>query len=363
MTSSSFFAFESSSLFLNGEPFHLKLSDFYLDFDPNFHNACRIYVDLSLESSLDFSLASKMASSIKEKGGRILWDFHIDFPSTLSHLKNEGIFNAYFDAFKLFSEGLYKEFQQVTIGCSLIKSTSEVSKLFSFTEGDFFEFTQWLEDEYKTIEHLFEVDSENNPLGELKTFSDLSPEMFEITPFSRHLKNLFAMNVFSAFLHRLVSALPEEILPFAEFDVEGISHLGFLSQLLSKERFSHIHLIFKDSFLPLEALYLNQNGKPQSKPNIGVCFPNDPNCLFSILNQFKGLFAELKKRGVSYKIIPEFLMTSSWDELDSVIYLKKSLSSQGKRILQGFFVAGGQLIYIDETSNFENEISFREFLK
>jgi hypothetical protein len=96
---------------------------------------------------------------------------------------------------------------------------------------------------------------------------------------------------------------------------------------------------------------------------VGVCFPNDPQCFLSCLNVFKKIFSNLLNAKIPYKIIPEFLMTSSWDGLDYMIFSKKCLSLQGKRMLQGFVAAGGSGLYIDEPIGLESEMQLDVFFK
>jgi hypothetical protein len=169
------------------------------------------------------------------------------------------------------------------------------------------------------------------------------------------------MNVFSGYLHRLAAALPDELLVFVALESRSCAHEAFTAQLFSKERFSHLHLLTQEQTSLFESVALHQSGLYQ--PLVGVCFPNDPQCLLSTLNAFKKLFLELKQHKIVFKIIPEFMMTASWDGLDYMIYMNKSLSPQGKRMLQGFVAAGGICVYVDESLGLEEEKSLIEFYK
>src|SRR5262249_35923110 len=95
---------------------------------------------------------------------------------------------------------------------------------------------------------------------------------------------------------------------------------------------------------------------------VGVCFPNDPYCTQSILHQLKKICLQLNDQGIACRMIPEFLMTSAWEGIDDMIFIHQALSPQGKRILQGFSITGGRLIYVDTSIGFELEISYTEFL-
>jgi hypothetical protein len=352
------FRLEGHTLYHHDAPFVLKLSDFIADYDPTEHNCCKIPVDLSSEISLDFSLPEQAARKITSQGGFVIWDLYIDLPSKLSQMRFEGLFNLHFHSLQVFSEKLYELFKESTVACSLYQGSIEVERIFPWTEGDMIEFQEWLEDYYQTPQSLFET--KENALGDIKTFADLDCHNLDITPFSRHLRNVYTMNLFMSYMHRLAAALKEELIVCVSLDTLSNRHLGFLTQLLSKERFSHIHLLLDQARGSVDGV-LNHPYAQDVK--IGVCFPNDPQCKLSFLNVFKNLLTTLQERKIDYKIIPEFLMTSSWDGLDYMIFCKHALSPQGKRMLQGFVAAGGACVFMDEPLGLETEVSLEELFK
>lgn len=356
--SNQLFYMDGYCLYHQGKPFTLKLCDFLADYDPQEHNCCKIPVDLSSEVPLDFSFAKESAQKIIDQGGWILWDLYIDFPTKLSQMRFEGLFNVHFHSLKIFSEQLIEPFKNASLGSCLFQASAEVDRIFRWSEADTIEFQEWLEDLYATPEHLFETTQ--NVLGDLQTFQDLDSHMLEVTPFSRHLRNVYTMHVLMSYLHRLAAALPEDLLVCVSLFTAAITHDGFLAQLLSKERFSHIHLLLDQTKIPLEGVL---NCTEANNFVIGVCFPNDPQCLLSNLQQMKKLFDQLQASKIPYKIVPEFLMTSSWDGLDYMIFSKKSLGPQGKRMLQGFVAAGGTAVYLDEPLGLETEESLESLIE
>lgn len=330
----------------------MQIAQDYFSFDEAYHTACRVKVDLSMSSKCDFAACENQAHFLKSKGAKIIWHLEFDFAPRLSDFKFEGIFNAYYDAIKLFNHFVKERFLQETLGYILFEGFIDFRGAFAWSEGDFIEFKEWLIDLYQTPSHLFETEGSIYGLGEIQSFEDMSKEMFDVTPFCRHLKNVYALNVFSAYLHRLLAALIEEVPAFIEIHYpQSDAHLGFVSQLFSEERLSHIHLFSGSSHVG-------------DSCNIGLCLPNDPYCLESILHNFKNTYKQLVSKNICFKIVPEFMMTASWDGLDKIVYIKKGLSPQGKRILQGFCAAGGIPVYVDEKLGvFENEQSFEEFLR
>lgn len=333
-------------------------------YDLSLQRDCMVFVDLSLSSSLEFSEAIKKAEVICAKREKIIWDLHLGMNELLSQFHFEGIFNAYYHALKVFSQTLWAPFQQETFGCCLFQGVCDLSSRFSWNKAHYQNFIEWLTDLYGTPSNLFEAPIGESPLGDAQDFREFSLEIFEATPFCRHLKNLYSMNIFSAYLHRLAASLPEELFIFLSLDSRSITHSAFLYQLLSKERFSHLHLAVKGHQIPLEVLNWEEDSLSfkSKETTVGVCFPNDEYCLQSTLNMIRKVFTELEQRKIPYRIIPEFLMTSSWDGLDEILFLHKALSPQGKRILQGFSITGGQLVYLDIPIGLDPERSYKDFL-
>jgi len=358
---------EGSKFYLNGASCHITIAEHLSSYHPERHTAVMIPVDLSLDSSLDFHAAKSEAEYIRSQGGLVVWSLHLDLRGEVFF---EGILHAHEYALKRFSEEVIQPFEEITLGCSLFQGECDLSDRFPWNVKHHQDLLEWLEDLYRTPEHLFEMPA-SRPSGEIKQFQDLSAEAFAITPYCRHLRNIYWMNLFAGYLHRLAASLPEELFVFVCFDACKISHPAYLYQLLSKERFSYLHLAVKGSTIPLEALVWEEGcikTRPEEEPKVGLCFPNDPACLQSTLQQFKKVMTDLNEQKiatqqVAYRIIPEFLMTSSWEGLDEIIFLQRALSPQGKRILQGFSITGGRLIYLDQPCGFEEEISYEEFTR
>ena len=316
-------------------PSKLVSAEGFSSFDPTIHQACRLTVDLSAPSTLSFERLLKQAYEVAQSGAKILWQLDFAFSNRLSDFRFEGIYNTHFEAIRVFNSAIGETFKANTLGYILYEGYLDVYRAFSWSDIDFIEFKEWLFDLYQTPGRLFESSGSISGMGDFSSFDELSKEMFDVTPFGRHLKNLFSMNILLAYLHRLLAALAEDSHAFIDLHIPKEFHKGFVHQLLSKERFSHIEL-----FHPLE--------DPEKEYKIGVCLPNDPFCFPSMLQMFKKTLDDLCEKKLSFKVIPEFMMTSSWEGLDYIVYSRKGLSPQGKRILQGFCAAGGSALYTDE---------------
>ena len=349
---------ENSQCFFNDQLFEIKLADSFSDYDQKHHNVCKMFVDLSLSADLDFSSLFLACEKVISKGGMILWDIHLDFPNYLAHMRFEGLYNAHFLSLQIFVNKVLDGFADKTFGVILFSGPLDLGNQFEWTESDLIDFQEWLADLYKDPVHLF-GQRQCEILGGFSSFSNLTLYMLEITPFARHLKHLYQLNMLCAYLHRLAASLPDSLCVFASMSTKQFTNLGFLSQLLSKERFAHITFLVDDERVSQEGLNIAKNG---CEIRCGVCFPNDEQCTESSLLDFHEILSSLDEAGVRYNVIPEFMLTSSWNGLDHLIYSKQALSPQGKRILQGFFVAGGNLVASHEMIGFDGERSLNEFL-
>ena len=133
-----------------------------------------------------------------------------------------------------------------------------------------------------------------------------------------------ALDDLSLYVDRLISALPEQ--------VEGILHFTLPKSvakaclLVSPERYPWA--VIKTT--PVL-------GNPTSAR--GVLFPTEEKCSQHVLDQFDALFEKLG----DYRIVYEYNFTETWDGLDEVIIMPKTLSPLGERKLKGFEAAGGKV--------------------
>ena len=129
----------------------------------------------------------------------------------------------------------------------------------------------------------------------------------------------------SEYLHRLISFLPDTLLPFALIDT--VASPAKAAQLLSKARFEHLILKNHKIIPSSTAIYL----------------PNDSLIDPAFLQKLDHLLPKL----TSFRIIPEEKLTEQWDGLDLLLVDPDKISIQGKRKLLGFIAAGGTVETFD----------------
>ncbi len=248
-------------------------------------------IHIRLPADLDNDLSWKKETLLAESGEIIFW--HIDFTWEKISLSDRQRFLTMATALEHFSKTLWNE---KAVGLCIYKGGIDFSKQFIWDDLAQENFREWIVD-----------------MGKENT---LTPLDFQI----------FCANAFGEYLQRLSSFLPDTLPVHAEFDT-------YSPILLSKERFSHIHI-------------------QESKSSIAVCLPADQ----YISNAFVSQLEELLENG-DYRVIPESLLTEEWNQVETIMVFPKCLSPSGKRKLAGFEAAGGKVVCLDE-HNVEAAFSF-----
>ena len=142
------------------------------------------------------------------------------------------------------------------------------------------------------------------------------------------------IDALAEYLHRLASFLPDELAVFCRFDVSHLESPAQIARLLSKERFAHLELKVEGTDL---------FSTPQA--TVGICIPLIENFRADVELKLDTAIADLQKKEIPFRIIPEAFLTEEWNELETLHVLEEALSPLGKRKLLGFCAAGGDIIY------------------
>lgn len=162
--------------------------------------------------------------------------------------------------------------------------------------------------------------------GHFSKFLAPSEKMEERSLESGLKHEIFCAELFSQYLHRLASALPDETEPVVLVDIANKDQFAEMVLLFCKRRFEHFQLMFSAISLPIEGEASTIVSLPQDQKY-------DPEI-------FGPIFSSLE----NFKCIPEELLNEHWDEVDSIIVDEQSLGPMGKRMLNGFEAAGGEIL-------------------
>ncbi|PIS00733.1 MAG: hypothetical protein COT84_05955 [Chlamydiae bacterium CG10_big_fil_rev_8_21_14_0_10_35_9] len=314
-------AFDHRSITVNQKNFILNAST--NESDPNI-NTVILSLDCRNESSLDWSKELERARKLKEDKFYILWDLNLGLPEKNYPIEDDTLLSSVKIALHQFIQVFWQEFQPWTIGVVLYK-------------------------------------------GNVPSFSCTKHE-------EKYSEEVHQLTLLSDYLHLLSFSLPDELQIFTLIEASSLENDALLTYCVSKEKFEYFILALKNSETPISALkWSSIEGKDlitsQSEEyafsqdvNIGVCFVKDASISSEVLQDFDNLFTHLKKKGISYRILPEIFATEQWDELDYIIVLQKYASDQIVRMLQGFMAAGGTAVSYGDNLGLEGEIPFNQLV-
>ncbi len=267
---------------------------------PEEFHAVSLTLDAGLTSRLEWKAQIMQAHEWKEKGKKLFWLFDFGLRPDVSYS------DTHLESLRLsvehFDREVWNRFQQETVGACLYCGTSDLS-----------------EDQIR-------------------------------------------------FFEQLAGSLPDEVEPFLMLDVTSLSSSVDIARALSKERFPHFTLAVKGMEIPVPEFgwetVVGMRGMIGERllystiedPTVGVCVPEQgaSDCIDEIVQW-------MKKEGLSFRMIPEALLTTEWQGLDHVIVDTSSVDVLGKRRLMGFCAAGGTIVSIGELLGLPFEMSFEEW--
>jgi hypothetical protein len=302
------FTSDHHGFYLGGSPFYPQIQD---GFEPlmDWSNTVIIRLAAHLSDDLNWSREKAIAETIAKAGKYILWEIDLGLDSYALNPEDSASFYSFSLAIEEFCKQLWPTFGNVTFGAALYRGP--------------FPFEQW---KSSLRQELAEGDQE-----------------------------LLYVQLFSEYLHRLVSFLPDALLPFALIDIQQIESMAKGAQLLSKVRFEYVNLAIKGAKAPFSGIcwetgYYGQGwlaNAPRmaplltARPAVGVYFPDDEWMSRAVIEQLDSLMEDLKRKKVDFRIVAEERLADLWDGLDTLIVPPSAISVSGKRKLQGFIAAGG----------------------
>lgn len=313
------FTADHRGFYLSGSPFFPLIQD---SAEPqNWSNTVLIRLPAHLSDDLNWLKEKQIAELAVSMGKHILWEIDLGLDTFQFLPEDSASFYSFSLVLEEFSKKLWPAFQNHTFGVALYRGEADLSARFplSYWEKPFLE------------------------------WSSANPDY-----------ELYSSQLFSEYLHRLISFLPESAQPFAIIDVRKIRSSARVSQLFSNERFEYLHLALKGAGAPFSGICFEEGYAAQGwlgsiacseqcipAPLVGVCLPKDPYIDSLLIQKMDTLITDLKDKGEPFCIVSEEKLTEQWDGLDTLIVFSSALSPQGKRKLLGFEAAGGTVSMLD----------------
>jgi hypothetical protein len=341
--------FDHSYMYVNREKFFPIIQEQVSDFHSLESTNGVLLTVRKIEEEINWDALYAKAEEAVAQGKWIIWEldfFRIEQPV---FIQDSASFFSLTIEIEEFLAKLWTHFKEKSLGVVLFRGDVDFSKYFIWTEQH---------------EQYFLERKEEYPLlsagGESENF----------------LRALFAADIFSGYLHRLSSVLPETLLSFCLLDVSAVESNAQLSFILSKEKFQHILFALKKAKISLGHLNWEEGacfggwigqGAPyfSTVPEVvtGVCLPLPEVLSSEILALLDETFLKLSRFDIPFRVVEEDLLHECWDGIDDLIVLSSALSLQGMRKLHGFLAAGGRVVSIGPSIGLSNEISLSDFTK
>lgn len=305
-------------------------------------NGARLHLPAALSDDLNWKKEKEHARQVISSGKFLLWELDLGLSFFTFTPENSAAFFSFSLAIEEFTTNLWPEFQKQTFGITLYRGTPPSENHFprKIWESSFLDWS-----------------------GELCLHpTDSSYE-------------LYCIQMLSEYLHRLISFLPDSVLPFALFDVASIRSPGKIAQLFSKDRFEHVQLALKGARCPFSGICWNEghygqgclgNSMSQSQelshqpegqnllktlpsPAVGLYLPQDKFLDAFLIEELDQVILKLNADQTAFRIIPEEKLTEQWDGINELLVPSQAISGQGRRKLLGFAAAGGSISTFDGT--------------
>ena len=301
-----------------------------------------ISLEGGVKSNLNWEKKRILAKEAVEKGYTLMWNLQMDlFEKLPSPLAYQPQFLALALALEHFRDTLWKEFRLHTVGLSLYRGSA-----------DFFQHFNW------DIHQRENLSSWLQETPACAPFSTLSLEELQYIPEGKIFLSLFCRTVALEYLSLLSTRIPDTLPLYLFLNVESLISSGLSElQFLNPEEFDRFHLALKGARLPWRTMQWQSSlshayqEKACLAPKIGICIPSVQYRAPYIFQQLEQKILHLQEQSIPIKLIAESHLTAEWDGLDDLIYHPDGLSIQGKRKLQGFSAAGGNLFSIDLLHN------------
>ncbi|NNM43916.1 MAG: hypothetical protein HKM07_06190 [Chlamydiae bacterium] len=337
--------------------FHLPKGRFvpHLQFDARSfkkdseYNGVVISLPAGLASDLDWSLQKEIAESVVENKGQILWKLDFSLHDSSFSYTDSMAFQSFTIAIEQFVKTLHANFAANTLGVIIYQGDIDFYHRFTWDASLQNNLEEW----------LVQMGQEENGLHHYNEF------------YEKEIGNLllsrYCTSVFSEYLHRLISYLPDTLPVFCLLDVTEESSFAKVAHLLSKERFPHVHLIIRGSIYPFGELLWDDTcirSMPiQDNIIVGVCVPSEEICGLSHLSDLEIIIQDLSQKKIPFRMIFESLLNEQWGELEEIVIISSGISVQGKRKLQGFCAAGGFVVSYGKKLGLIQEMSFEDYKK
>lgn len=333
---------DHSYMYMRGEKFFPIIQERAMDVDSA--NAILVPVDCSFAETNNFVDVIEQTKEVLAKGKWVVWELQLGCDQGECFLEDSAHFFSMVMLIEGFVEHVWRPFGCNSLGVILYRGGVDFSQFFLWTEQQ---------------ERWYEEKQSEYPALQDKNL----------------LRRLFEIDVFSDYMHRLASFLPEEAVIYCLFDVFAVRSTAVLAYMLGSGRFRYVTLALKGAKIPLGVLaweegaglggWIGRRGPyfaTIATVSTAVCLPVAEFLSEELLQVLDNVLDRLVQCGVPFRMVEESQMHEEWDEVEDLVVLTAYLSAQGRRKLMGFSIAGGRILYVGEKTGVGEELSLEEFM-
>jgi len=339
---------------------------------PDGFNTVIIRLEGGLKADLEWKQARIDAQKFTEKGYMILWEINLGLFSQLPFaLSNQTQYLSLSLSLEYFRDSLWKEFKESSLGLIIGRSNADFSQFFPLEDQHIDNLRIWLQDVFMN-EQAFE-----NEIG-MKTcsFQEITPQFLLKSKAGHRLLSLFCRNIAIEYLNLLSNRLPDTLPRYVLLDANSLAEDPLLqAQIFNPEVFDSLNYILLGATIPTQTIgwgsespygFMNNvnltSSKQEESVKIGICLPSSDLYPSRYYIGLREALQHLINDKIPFRLIPESLLITHWDDLDYILYVPEGLSHQGKRKLQGFCAAGGTVVTLGDIQGLVNEIELKEML-
>lgn len=294
------------------------------------NNAITLVLDGRLNASLDWKSSRAEALQAVEKGFKIFWDINLGLFDQLKHpLTSNSQYLALVLSLEHFRDTLFKDFREHTVGLNLYRGPLDFSTQLDWNGENLTHLQGWLHDN-------------SIPCGPL----------LNISAVDKNLVAFFSRDTGVEYLRLLANVLPDALNLYVTLEVSD-----------QDDRLRQAFLSHRECYGRIVPQLMRSTLLTAPEATLAILLPSYKINRFDDANELRDALDYLSHQNIPYRLIPEELLISEWEGLDSIFVAPKSLSPTGKRKLQGFCAAGGCVVSLGEPIGVACEISWQEFRK
>lgn len=302
-----------------------------------------IHLDGRMQADLSWCEAKELARASIAQSRSLFWQIDLGLFSALPlPLTNQTQCRSLGIALNHFHDEIWPEFRSHSIGVGFYCDSADFTDQIPWDLEQEEAFRKWIQAAFQDRETLV---SETRIV--IESFEEVTKEKFKNYESGRALLSRYCSDVTASYLSLLAAHLSADIPVYLLLDVEKITSPLLQAQLTTQERFGYFHLALKGcqwSF-PGWTWKGDKLIRPhESTASLAICLPSIEVVRHSGYQGIEAMMEKWINEKIPFRVIPESQLVTEWGGLDEIHFVPQSLTTYGKRQLQGFCAAGGRAV-------------------